>query len=68
MISYPVQQLKKFRERHNFSRERISRLLNVSSISVFRWEGGISQPSILARKEINKFLKVARQLEEEINK
>lgn len=63
MISFPVKKIIKIREKYNLSRERIARLLNISAMTLWRWENAISQPSTLARQEINKLLKVVEQLE-----
>jgi len=58
-----VKKLIEIRKKYNLSREKIARLLNISAITIFRWETGISQPSNLGKKEINKLLKVTEQLE-----
>lgn len=43
-----MEMIKKFREKHNLSQEKLARMLDVSTASVYNWETGRrSVPSML---------------------
>ena len=48
--------IKAVREKLGLSRENFARLLDVTSITIFRWENGISSPRGLAKRNLHKFM------------
>lgn len=52
--------IKAVREALGLSRESFARALNVTTITVFRWEHGLNRPSGLAKRNLHRFMQRKR--------
>lgn len=63
-MNYPVY-IKKLRDKMFLSQSDLAKILNVSNVTICRWELGKFEPTIKCKKQLNKLFIKANLIKEE---